>query len=414
MFKRHSKIFTVSICDNCLGRQYAQLLSGYSNDQRGAILRRSAAIALDGGIIEDKDIEPSNFTGFTFRQNKDFGKRVKKYSDSKCGVCNDFFKNIDKTIQKIVHAVKGTEFATFLIGTIPSRELLEREEQSWEQIGIDFCEHIRAEINREVGKRLEQALNKRANLKNPEVSIILNLERGKIEVKRNPLFIFGYYNKLKRGFPQCKWGTPKKYRTSVEQQVGGPILKASLGRDHKFHGAGREDIDAICLGKRAFVLEIVQPKKRNLDLKKLTKQINKSKKVEVFSLKISDMNTVRAIKSARHQKTYRALVKTSKIIKRSDLRKLIKLKGKIKQRTPQRVSHRRPDLMRKRTVLSIKTKFKNSRSFELIVKTDAGLYVKELVSGDAGRTIPSVRSLLGVQSVVKALDVIKIEKIKVK
>jgi len=149
-------------------------------------------------------------------------------------------------------------------------------------------------------------------------------------------------------------------------------------------------------------------------LKKLTKQINKSKKVEVFSLKISDMNTVRAIKSARHQKTYRALVKTSKIIKRSDLRKLIKLKGKIKQRTPQRVSHRRPDLMRKRTVLSIKTKFKNSRSFELIVKTDAGLYVKELVSGDAGRTIPSVRSLLGVQSVVKALDVIKIEKIKVK
>jgi tRNA pseudouridine synthase 10 len=412
MFKRHSKVFQVAICDHCLGRQYAQLLSGYSNDQRGEILREGAAIAVDGGLVEDTELEPSNFSGFNFRQNKDFSKLVAKSKHKKCQVCDDFFANIIKFTEKIAKQLKKIEFSTFLIGTVPSRDLLEREEQMWEVLGIDFCEPIRAEINREVGKRLEKIVNKKAELKKPDITILVNLDKNKIEVKKNPLFVFGYYNKLKRGFPQCKWGTPKKYRTSIEQIVGKPILKATKGKDHKFHGAGREDIDAVCTGKRAFVLEIVDPNKRNIDLKKITKEIKKSKRVEVFNLKIANMDTVRKIKAARPSKTYHALVKLKKAITKADLKKLKKLNTTIKQRTPTRVKHRRADLMRKRKVLSLKTIYKNPKTFILEVKTDAGLYVKELVSGDEGRSVPSVRSLLGVPAVVKTLDVVKIDKIK--
>jgi tRNA pseudouridine synthase 10 len=412
MFKRHSKVFTVSICDHCLGRQYAQLLSGYSNDQRGKILRDSAAIAIDGGLVESSELEPSNFPNFNFRQNKDFSKLVAKAKPMKCVVCNDFFKDIDKFTKKIATKLKNTEFNTFLIGTIPSRDFLEREEQMWEILGIDFCEPIRAEINREVGKRLEILTGKKAELKKPDITIIVNLDKNRIDINKNPLFISGYYNKLKRGFPQCKWGTPKKYKTSVEQSIGIPIMKASKGKDHKFHGAGREDIDAICLGKRAFVLEITEPSIRKLNLKKLTKEIKKSKRVEVFNLSMSNMEIVRKIKAARLTKNYSAVVKLEKPIQKKDLKKLSKLKGIIKQRTPTRVMHRRADLMRKRKVFSVKTKFKNGKTFTLEVKTEAGAYIKELVSGDEGRSVPSVRSLLGIQAVVKTLDVVKIEKIK--
>ena len=45
--------------------------------------------------------------------------------------------------------------------------------------------------------------------------------------------------------------------------------------------------------------------------------------------------------------------------------------------------------------------------YEFEIKGEAGLYVKELVTGDDGRTQPSISSLVGEAS-VKQLDVIKI------
>ena len=89
-----------------------------------------------------------------------------------------------------------------------------------------------------------------------------------------------------------------------------------------------------------------------------------------------------------------------------------KLVGIISQRTPTRVAHRRADLVRKRKVKEIKYKWVNSKTIELKVKTNAGLYVKEFVSGNGGRTIPSVAQALGVDATPKNLDVIEIQRPK--
>ena len=56
-------------------------------------------------------------------------------------------------------------------------------------------------------------------------------------------------------------------------------LKTTKGKRNAFHGMGREDIDARCLDWRPFVIEIIEPKKRDFGLKKLEKRINKSKKI---------------------------------------------------------------------------------------------------------------------------------------
>jgi tRNA pseudouridine synthase 10 len=69
-------------------------------------------------------------------------------------------------------------------------------------------------------------------------------------------------------------------------------------------------------------------------------------------------------------------------------------------------------LSRKREVLSISWKRKGPKKIELIVKGSAGLYIKELVSGDNGRTKPSVSEILGVPAKVKELDVIRIGKVQ--
>jgi len=187
--------------------------------------------------------------------------------------------------------------------------------------------------------------------------------------------------------------------------------------DHNFFAngflvsnSGREDRDALCLGWRPFIIELLQPKKRKIDLKKALTQINKSKKIKVKNLKFVDSKKIAKIKELKLDKTYRALIKTDKPITKSDLNKLKSLIGVIKQRTPIRVRHRRADLTRKRIVKQVSTKYINKNTFEMKIKTSAGLYVKELISGDKGRTKPSVSEILGVNAICKELDVINISK----
>ncbi len=272
-------------------------------------------------------------------------------------------------------------------------------------MGIDYCEPLKAEINREIGKLAEKAAKARFNRKTPDVNIILNFDSNKINIQSNPLFLYGEYQKLKRGIPQTKWPSGK-YKTSVEQIIAKPFMAITRGRNHKLHGLGREDIDARCLAWRPFVLEIIEPRKRQLEMKRLMKKIEKS--VRVRKMRLSSIEEVRKIKEARIDKTYRATVKCNNPISKNELAVIKSITGEIRQRTPQRVIHRRADKMRKRRVKSIKLKYLGKKTFMLEVRSEAGLYIKELISGDNGRTRPSISELLKNDCTCKELDVINI------
>jgi len=81
----------------------------------------------------------------------------------------------------------------------------------------------------------------------------------------------------------------------------------------------------------------------------------------------------------------------------------------LKQQTPQRVIHRRADKVRTKTVHEVKTRLIAANKFEFIVLADGGTYIKELISGDDGRTIPSVSSILNSKATCVELDVLKVE-----
>ena len=53
--------------------------------------------------------------------------------------------------------------------------------------------------------------------------------------------------------------------------------------------------------------------------------------------------------------------------------------------------------MRRRTVHDVSAVQVDERTYELTLVVDGGLYVKELIHGDNGRTTPSFRDLLGVE-----------------
>ena len=59
-------------------------------------------------------------------------------------------------------------------------------------------------------------------------------------------------------------------------------------------------------------------------------------------------------------------------------------------------------------VKNIEAEFIDSKTFEMIIKTEGGLYIKELISSDEGRSNPSVTEVLGTQAICAELDVIEV------
>ena len=59
------KILKQPVCDSCLGRQYAQLLSGYSNKERGRVIRTVVAMNIDRTDMKH-ELDMSNFSDYDF------------------------------------------------------------------------------------------------------------------------------------------------------------------------------------------------------------------------------------------------------------------------------------------------------------------------------------------------------------
>lgn len=87
---------------------------------------------------------------------------------------------------------------------------------------------------------------------------------------------------------------------------------------------------------------------------------------------------------------------------------LKELVGSVDQRTPTRVSHRRADKLRVRNVYNADLVDISGKHARITIKGDSGLYIKELISGDGGRTRPNLADALKVDAVVKELDVMDV------
>lgn len=389
-----------NLCDHCLGRKFYKIVDGPDNKHRGAYVRQLLNETSDDVLT----------------------------STDSCYLCGNIFEDVEnglinRIINKINH--ENIEFSTFLVGCRVSPEILRKELEIQKNLELDV-ESIKKEINREIGKELYFTLNKEVEFDNPNIVIMVDFVNQNIDIQINPMYIEGRYRKLVRGIPQTKWPcgkcrgkgcqscnyTGKQYPETVEELISPEAVEFTGGSWSKFHGAGREDIDVKMLGNgRPFVLEIKEPKTRYLDLEVLEEKINTfaSGKVEVHGLKFVGKNRKGAIKcsSTDTYKVYKAIVELECDINEDKLNLLNSMEI-INQRTPIRVSHRRADKIRTRKVRSISTKPIDSSKFEMVVECEGGLYIKELISGDEGRSKPNVSEILGVNARCIQLDVLEV------
>lgn len=385
-----------NICNHCLGRKLSSLVKGEDN------LDRAEKISKELNINQD---------------------------DADCVICGNIFDRInDELFGKIYNKIEhlGVEFDTFLVGTSLDKAIKQKDDEISDSLDV-VVEPIKKELNRIIGSEIENNSNKEVSFEKQDIVINVDIrKKTKVRLQINPLFIEGKYNKYLRGIPQTKWpctkckgrgcdecnGTGKQYPESVEELLSERILEVTRGYEAKFHGAGREDIDVLMLGSgRPFVLEIKEPKIRKINLKELEEEINKSAegKTAYHGLKFVERNRKAEIKvsSPDTYKVYKALVKCEEPYDKSKLKDLEKL-DEINQQTPIRVLRRRADKVRIKHVKELKSEVIDDYTFEITIKTEGGLYIKELISGDEGRSKPNVSEILGVNAVCAQLDVIEV------
>jgi tRNA pseudouridine synthase 10 len=422
------------LCDHCLGRQFAFLGYGMDNQERGRVLKTVLTMEAHLAALEknkkDITILKTLATNGAFPMATEILRKLKRKAEKekKCLLCKGRFEALPALVEKAVGMLKDYEYDTFLVGVKLPTEIEEREDEFKAEFEVQYGESIKNEFSRTAGKMLAQATGKTVEYMKPQLVVLVNPFTEDFRIQANSLFIMGRYRKLVRNISQSKWvcracggkgcpkcqGTGKMYPESVEELITGPVMKRNLGDESLFHGAGREDADARMLGRgRPFVVEIRKPHKRTVDLLGLERDINEAAqgKIEVKGLKIVDREMVRKIKDVESaKKVYRVVVRFGREVSDEEIGKLEDaLTGvTIFQQTPTRVIHRRADRTREKQIYETKVKRLSQNSIEMKVQCQGGLYIKELVTGDNGRTEPNVSKIVGAKAEPLELDVMNV------
>ncbi|MFW5949384.1 MAG: tRNA pseudouridine(54/55) synthase Pus10 [Halolamina sp.] len=398
------------VCDACLGRVFADRSFGLTNRERGRALRT---------VVGLEDDEPPAYV-----------------DAADCWVCEGRCGEFDAWADRAAAAVDGVEFETYQVGTRPPALIEENERLLREDAGLDADagEPFKSEFNREVGKRVGQLTDTEVDFERPDVQFLLDLADDEVDAQVNSAFVYGRYRKLERDIPQTKWpcsacngsgrkgrepceecdGSGYRYPESVEQLTAPVVEDVMDGIGSTFHGAGREDVDARMLGSgRPFVIEVEEPRRRTVDTERLQSDINAfaEGKVEVEGLRLATHDMVERVKRHDASKRYRAQVAFDEDVTAEAFQNAIAdLDGAtIEQETPNRVDHRRASKVRTREVYDLDGELEDARSATVENHGAGGLYIKELVSSDEGRTTPSLAGVLGVGAEVTSLDVLRVE-----
>ena len=385
-----------SICNACLGRFFAKIGHDISNSSRGLILRQNLQ-----------------------HHSKPIGE---------CWLCEDIINEIDHFTNLIINAFKKYEFETFLVGCKIDDTILKKEQEIQVAFSTFFAESIKNELNREIGKKLEEKLRKTVDFEDPTIMAVIGTSYDVVDLQIKSLYLYGRYRKLVRNIPQTKWFCRicrgkgcrrcnykgKLYDESVEELIAEKLLQKTRGTDESFHGCGREDIDVRMLGNgRPFVIEIKDPKIRKIEMTELIKEINTyaKGKIEVSNLRYSDGKEVVRVKNAEFRKIYRVKIFVEKLIDIEKLKKAARtLQGTtISQYTPSRVARRRANMIRERKIYTCNVDSVDGNMVTFTIESESGTYIKELVSGDNGNTNPNISKLIGIPCSVKELDVMEIK-----
>jgi tRNA pseudouridine synthase 10 len=399
--------------------------SDQNNLQKILTKNRMCDICIGRIITLDDSIEK-------FQQN---GKNIRKTYTNKnevpsrlCELCEGITDELDIYLELILDVFNEYEFTSFILGFHVDQEILQKEQEVLSLFSTKKIIPIKNFLKKTVGTIVEKKSKRKVSFDNADMMIIVNTMFDIIELQIKPLYVYGRYNKYKRGIPQTKWFcrqcsgigcrscnyTGSLYENSVEELIAETFLTYTKGDSWSFHGAGREDIDVRMLGSgRPFVIEILNPRVRSIDLERIIREVNSKNYnlISISNIRFSNKNEIKRIKKSAFKKVYKVTFKGEKPFDTEKLKKVaLTLRGTIIQQfTPTRVARRRANKVRARKIYDCSVTYIKQNRTEFKIETDSGTYIKELVTGDNGKTKPNISELIDQSCQVLTLDVIEIK-----
>jgi len=382
---------------------------GLDNSERGKALKTLISMVAERSGLSEGEVN-------ALFANAGLGPCEVGATISKCYICNSTLDGLlERLAGKAIEVVGslGAEVSRFLVSVKSGSQIEMRESEVVGILGLDTWESVRREVKRYVGKAVAKALGLTPDFRNPDIYVIVDLDRGDVSVRLTPLIVAGRYVKVGRYISQMPWirrdGT-RKYRLSL-YDICYKLVEVSKGSRLVIHAAGREDADARMLGSgRPIALEVKEPRARGTALSSI-KELAEPPWIYVKLERAISRSFIRLVKSSSSPKVYRVVAISREKLCSEDVARLENFFRDVvvAQRTPTRVLRRRKDIVRRRRVYRVSATLHSPYLLEALVRSDGGLYIKELVSGDGGRTTPSFSEVLGKQLEPVFLDVLKVE-----
>ena len=138
------------LCDHCLGRQFAKLGYSMENNTRGQALKISLLLQanelfkqnLSEGLNQLQMLAKNGFSREAEQTLNNIKKLVEKDENTICFLCENKFRNVEALTEKMLQAVIGYEFKTFLVGIEMPARIEEQEDEFKATFNIGYGENI--------------------------------------------------------------------------------------------------------------------------------------------------------------------------------------------------------------------------------------------------------------------------------
>jgi tRNA pseudouridine synthase 10 len=327
-----------------------------------------------------------------------------------CYICKGLLDSLGVIANKILAAIKGFDFDTFLIGATLSTQIYEREDAMRARLKIKGKESIKYYLTRQLGIRLAQLAGKKVEYGKPDITITLTVDKENnvdIAVTSRPVAFAGVYIKKSRGLTQkqdkctscggkgcksCNYSGLSGYE-SIEGIITKELIRITKGQTPKFTWIGSEDQSSLVLGGgRPFYVRVINPKKRKL----------KRKRIEGngITATLSVINDKPVIQPRFTVKT-RIHIKCENVLTKIILKKLNSLSGS-------KVSFENRSKMGTKSIHSLRVGQLDSNQFSLTIVADGGLMIKQLVGGEEYMK-PNISEILGTKCECITFDILDVQ-----
>jgi tRNA pseudouridine synthase 10 len=330
--------------------------------------------------------------------------------DEACFICRGMCGNLGGIAEKTVSSMEKFEFRTFSVGLVLPHGVQEREDMLRSELKIRGGETIKSELAGRLAKAVARGMRGRKSVDrlNPDVTVLVDIEEGRVAVTSKPLFLYARYTKPRgvtqrrlfceecngRGCERCE-GTGYSTSPSVEGLVS-KRLGALLGsKKFKFTWFGSEDPDSeVFPPGRPMVIESKNPRRRHAprELRLRTGEGGMS------------VSGIRAVAKDFERPTFvfttRVVISADRRVTDEDVRRLQRgMRNALVQ-----YRNNKGRLVDKK-VYSVRATARGKR-ITAEIKLDGGLPVKRLVSGEA--VSPSFSDTLGMPLRCERFDIMRV------